>query len=721
MGKGYLKIQTVTANTAVLVGRASVTVTNENNQVLYELYTDDAGNTPIIELKAPDKWFIEVPAAPGLRYGIYNVTVRASGYVSVINEGVMVFDMSTSILKVELDPLAIGQENAVKHMYIAGHKMDQPIMAQQQMEPQALRNAGKKGAIPRILPAVAIPYFITVHLGRHTAQAQNVRVPFLDYIKNVTSHEIFDEWSEEALIANIYCIVSLTLNRIYTEFYRSMGYSFDITSETYMDQKFIYGGVIGAKISALVDRLFNNYLAVVGHNEPFLSLYNDGNKVNIPGRLSQWGSFYDARDRHMNAWQIIKKYYSQNLELRECGNHGDVPESYPGYTLTLGSRGDVVRSMQLYLNRILGRYTDIIINPADGVYGQQTRSSVILFQKLYNLPQNGQIDRRNWYEISRIYAVEKGLWEMYSEGERIGIGVTPPKQVIRQGDTGTMVLELQFLLGFIAMYHSEIPFAAQTSRFDSLTAEGVRVFQRMYGVAVDGVVGATTWRMLYDVYWGIMQNTVPPKPIPPVIPPQTEIPPFPGVSLSIGSTGPNVRLVQEAINKLAEVTPGLWKIAADGIFGNGTRAAVVNFQSMFGLTADGIVGPNTWRRLMEEAGSVSPPVTPPSIPAFPGSLSVGSTGPNVRLVQEANNKIAPYHPGVLWQLTVDGIFGPMTRDAAFAYQSVSGLPVTGVVNQATWDKLMLEAVSAGRDSRQLQIVQNYGVLRNYTVNGRKFR
>jgi peptidoglycan hydrolase-like protein with peptidoglycan-binding domain len=356
-----------------------------------------------------------------------------------------------------------------------------------------------------------------------------------------------------------------------------------------MDQKFVYGGIIGSRISAVVDRIFNNYLAIVGHQEPFLSLYNDGIRVNIPGRLSQWGSFYDARDRGMNAWQIIRKYFSQNLELRVLDRFGGVLISYPGYTLTLGNRGDAVRTMQLYLNRILGRYTNQIINPVDGVFGPQTRDSVIMFQRIYSLPQTGNIDRRTWYEISRIYAVEKALWEMYSEGERVGIGRTPPTRVIRRNDQGPMVVELQFLLDFIGMYHTEIPFVAQTSRFDTLTEAGVRAFQSLFGITSDGIVGATTWRKLYDVYWGIVESGLPPQP-----PGNGErpinIPPFPGVSLRVGSTGNSVRLVQQAINKLADIVPGLWRIAEDGVFGNGTRDAVMAFQRIYGLVVDGIVG-----------------------------------------------------------------------------------------------------------------------------------
>ena len=687
MGKGFLQVQTFTANGGVILSNVSITVSNEYDQVLYDIQTDDKGMSIKMELDAPDKKYVEEPNPPVKPFASYKLVARAPGFATILYEDVMIFDTSTSILNIEMNPVVLGQELVVERRNIGGHKLYETT------EPQQLQvgEAEQPLFTPFILPEVTIPNLIRVHLGREeNTAAATVSVPYITYIKNVASHEIFDEWPEESIIANVYCIVSFTLNRVYTEFYRKRGRDYHLTSETFMDQKYVHNGIIGARISAVVDRIFNYYLAIVGHKEPFLSLYNDGIRVNIPGRLSQWGSFYDARDRGMNAWQIIKKYFSQNVELRICDNFGGVLESYPGYTLTQGSRGEAVRTMQMFLNRILGRYTDIIINPTDGVFGPQTTNSVRIFQQIYNLPQTGNIDRRTWYEISRIYAIERALWEMYSEGQRIGIGRVPPTRVTRIGDQGALVVELQFLLDFIAMYHSEIPFVAQTSRFDSLTDAGVRAFQRLFNITVDGVVGATTWRKLYDVFWGIMENTVPPKP--PINPnPPVNIPPFPGVSLRVGSAGPNVRMVQEAINKLAQITPGMWQIAVDGIFGNNTRDAVMAFQRIFGLVVDGIVGPITWTRLMEESNTT---VTTPQIPSFPGmNLSVGSTGQSVRLVQEAINTLAPLFPGRLWRLTVDGIFGNMTRDAIYAFQSIYHLPLTGIVNEATWNLLMREAAS----------------------------
>ncbi|MCL2169423.1 MAG: peptidoglycan-binding protein [Defluviitaleaceae bacterium] len=248
----------------------------------------------------------------------------------------------------------------------------------------------------------------------------------------------------------------------------------------------MHGGTIGARISAVVDRIFNNYLAVIGHQEPFLSLYNDGVVANIPGRLSQWGSFFDARDRGMNAWQIIQKYFNRDLVLRESVIFTGPLESWPGAPLSMGSSGVHVLALQRYLNRILGRYTEIIINPEDGIFGASTQNSVRVFQQIYNLPVTGVVDRATWYQIARIYAIEKALWEMHSEGIRIGIGHTPPTRVIREGNTGPLVTELQFLLDYIGLYYENIPFVADTSRFDRLTTAAVREFQRVFGLTVDG-------------------------------------------------------------------------------------------------------------------------------------------------------------------------------------------------------------------------------------------
>jgi len=239
---------------------------------------------------------------------------------------------------------------------------------------------------------------------------------------------------------------------------------------------------------------------------------------------------------------------------------------------------------------------------------------------------------------------------------------------------------------------------AETSRFDRLTTDAVRAFQRLFGLTADGVVGPMTWRKLYEVYWGIVNNapTPPPTPAPPNPP---NMPPYPGTVLRLGASGESVRQIQQALNRLHEAIPGIPQVPEDGVFGEQTRDAVLAFQRIFGLSVDGLVGPITWDRLMREflnlqpGGATTPPPIP-SIPPYPGSaIRQGATGENVRLIQQAINRLVPCHPGRLWKISEDGIFGPGTRDAVMAVQSIFGLSVDGVVGPMTWDRLMNEAAN----------------------------
>ncbi|MDR2168212.1 MAG: peptidoglycan-binding protein [Clostridiales bacterium] len=686
MGKGNLKLQVVAAEGAELIAGATIILTDENDNIMFKLQTDETGHAPEVSLPAPDIALTEDPFATSPRFAEYTARVQASGFKTATYRGIMVFDQSTSIQVITLHPLTEGAGEESETVDIGFHALDDPVMPEPQYEFEQLP--------PRVPREVVIPNHISVHLGRPETPSTIVRVPFIDYVKNVASHEIFDTWPEPALTANIYCIVSLTLNRVFTEFYRKRGLNFDITNHTSIDQAYVHGGTIGSRISRVVDQIFNNYLAVVGHHEPFLALYNDGVVANFPGRLSQWGSFFDARDRGYNAWQIIEKYFIRPLVLRQTNIFEGPLESWPGSPLSLNSTGIYVRTMQRYLNRVLGRHTNIIINPVDGIFGASTRNSVVVFQQIYNLPATGVIDRATWYQIARIYAIEKALWEMHSEGIRIGIGRVPPTRLLQEGATGPLVTELQFLLDYIGMYYETIPFVAETSRFNGFTAAAAREFQRVFGLNIDGVVGPQTWAMLYNVFWGIRDNVPEPAPEPaPENPPG--MPNFPGI-LRLGSTGEAVHMVQRAITRLSSAFPGLWILADDGIFGEDLRNAIFTFQNIFGLPITGVVDQTTWERIFREYLNLQPGGEQPGVPEFPpfpGNLQMGASGENVRLLQEAINRLAPCHPGRLWILNVDGNFGAMTRDAIFSFQSVMGMPITGVVNQATWEQLFREAAA----------------------------
>ena len=694
MGKGFLIVSTTTANEALPIAWANVVVTDENNNTLYNVSTNESGFTARLPLNAPDVWHSLNPDDFNIPYARYNIGISAEGFKTFIIEGVRILDTSETIQHIEMIPLSpdLTRDESVVHVTNGEHNLRSPQTRFTLEPPPPITG--------RVLPNVIVPEYITVHLARPETAAPSRRVLFKDYIKNVASHEIYDTWPTASLEANIYCIISFTLNRIYTEFYRMRGYQFDITNSTSIDHYFKPYGAIGGNISRVVDNIFNRYLARVGQKEPFLAQYCDGRQVQCPGWLTQWGSCVDAQNG-MTATQIIKKYYSlYNLEFREANLFSGPIESYPGYALRQGMSGEIVRTLQTYLNRIGGSFPLPVITPVDGSFGPMTSAAVVKFQQTFNLTPDGIVGKATWYKINQIYVGVKKLSEMNSEGERVGIGHTPPAVVLREGSRGSDVAQLQFLLNFISLYNNDVPSVVENSVFNAQTKQSVMAFQQAYGIEPDGVVGASTWRRLYDVYWGIIDN-VPLPPQEPQIPPGPgNVPAYPGYLIRLGASGQDVMLVQTALERLAELHPQeIPAITPDGQFGSRTQAAVMAFQRYAKLGADGIVGPATWRRLMDEYYSnlIGGPGATPSTPPYPGSpIRRGSMGDNVRLIQNNLNVIRKSYPQIPL-LEADGVFGAGTEAAVRTFQSLFGLSADGVVGQATWDTIMrVYAQTGGR-------------------------
>jgi len=381
--------------------------------------------------------------------------------------------------------------------------------------------------------------------------------------------------------------------------------------------------------------------------------------------------------------------------------------------------------MQNFLNRIRINFPLIprISNP-NGVFDAETQAAVRAFQNIFNLSADGVIGRETWNRISFINVAVTRLAELDGEGTRVTIGRNPPNVVLRQGARGENVLQLQFLLNYISEFYPEVPGVIKDSVFGADTRAAVIEFQRRFNLATDGVVGPITWNKLYAVYRGITESApIPPSPVPP---PGT-LPPYPGTLIRQGSTGQNVRLIQNALNTIGRVYTSIPPLAVDGVFGPITQSAVVAFQREFVLTPDGIVGPITWGKLMQVLQSVTgvgaaPPTPAPSpiLPPYPGTLiRLGSTGANVRLVQSYLNTIRMNYPNIP-QLVVDGIFGPITQSAVTAFQREFGLTPDGIVGPITWGKIMevfprvagsptlaypgtlLRTGSTGRDVRLMQ-------------------
>lgn len=354
------------------------------------------------------------------------------------------------------------------------------------------------------MPPIIIPYvpsYITVHLGAPSSNAANVTVSFTDYIKNVASSEIYPTWEESALRANILAITSFALNRVYTEFYRSRGYAFEITSSTAYDQNFVYGRNFFDSIVRIVDELFNSYLRRTGFVEPLAAKFCNGTTVTCEG-LSQWGSQYLARQGY-SAVRILRNYYGSNTEIVSGARVQGITESYPGTALRVGSVGPNVIVVQQELNRISQNYPAIPKIAVDGIFGRATENAVRVFQRIFGLTVDGIVGRNTWYELVRLYVAVLNLSELWSEGQRFySISWTYPVN-LSVGDRGAQVRYLQYMLSIVGQYISSVPVISVDGVFGTRTRDAVYAFQRFAGLPQTGTVNSRTWDAIYNQYAGI--------------------------------------------------------------------------------------------------------------------------------------------------------------------------------------------------------------------------
>ena len=353
--------------------------------------------------------------------------------------------------------------------------------------------------MPTVIPF--IPQQITVHLGTPNSDAQNVTVPFIDYVKNVASSEIYPTWDESALRANILAIVSFALNRVYTEFYRSRGYDFDITNSTAYDQYFVNGRSYFDSVSRIADELFNDYLRRPNFVEPLAAKFCNGTTVTCEG-LSQWGSQNLAQQGYTSV-QILRSYYGDVEIVPNAPVRGNVP-SYPGRPLRRGTTGPGVVTIQTELNRISQSYPAIPKIPTvDGIFGARTEASVRKFQDVFNLNVDGIVGPATWYALVRLYTAVTSLSELRSQGQRFYVNSWAVTDPIESGDRGIKVEHLQYMLSTLAAYIPEIPPITVDGIFGPATRSAVLAAQRRFGLPQTGVVDARTWDEIYDQYSGI--------------------------------------------------------------------------------------------------------------------------------------------------------------------------------------------------------------------------
>ncbi len=445
-----------------------------------------------------------------------------------------------------------------------------------------------------VLPEV--PLYITVHLGRPDQAAENVTVSFTDYIKNVASNEIYPGWPEEAIKANILAQVSFTLNRVYTEYYTSRGYNFDITNNTSIDHSFSKDGEVYDTLSVITDNLFNNYIRKQGRIEPFYAQFCDGRITQCDG-LSQWGSV-ELANQGMNYLEILKYYYGDDIEIVENAPVSDNIASYPGVVFSLGSFGNDVLILKRELNRISQNYPAIPkITDLNGVFDRETDEAVRAFQKIFNLTVDGAVGKATWYKIKQIYAAVKRLSELTGEGLTISEVERRYTEEMSLGSQGPDVESVQYYLAFLGYFYPQLPPIAITGFFNEETRDAVFTFQSVYGLPVTGVVDAETFYTIEREY----RNAV------------SDLPanyrsaigePYPGRFLTVGDRGESVRIIQEYFNRIAVNDPAIPTIAADGIFGNETRNAVIAFQRQLGIEENGAIGPAEWAEIVLRANNI---------------------------------------------------------------------------------------------------------------------
>ena len=405
---GFLQIN-VTNNRNEPIRNAAISLSYDGRpeEVVKKLNTDISGQTENVELDAPPVILSRTEDNIIMPYSEYSIYVSADGYEPVDISGIEILSETSSVQEVKLT--ATTERGEGSEIVIPAHTLYgyyPPKIAEAEIKPM-----NETGEI--VLSRVVVPETIIVHDGSPSdSTAKNYYVPYTDYIKNVASSEIYATWSDATITANVLAIMSFTLNRVYTEWYRNKGYDFTITSSTAYDHKWIYRRNIYDNISEIVDEIFDQYISRPEVRQPILTQYCDGRRVTCPNWLSQWGS-KDLGDRGYSPIEILRYYYGDDVYINSAEAISGIPASWPGYNLTVGSRGDKVRQMQEQLDTIAAVYSSIPRIAADGIYGTNTKNVVEAFQGIFGLAKTGIVDFKTWYKISQIYVGITRIAELY--------------------------------------------------------------------------------------------------------------------------------------------------------------------------------------------------------------------------------------------------------------------------------------------------------------------
>ncbi|MBR3162239.1 MAG: peptidoglycan-binding protein [Bacilli bacterium] len=436
-----------------------------------------------------------------------------------------------------------------------------------------------------------VPSNITIHLGTPDEAARDITIPFTDYITNVASSEIYPTWPKNSLVANIYAIISFSMNRIYNEWYRSKGYNFDITSSPKYDQTYKQNGATYENIDNIVDDIFNNYIVKGNQIQPYFTKYCDGRKTTCDG-LSQWGTVTLA-NQGKTPLEILKYYYGNDINIKYDAPVGDTIIGYPGYEVSLGSAGNPVLLIQRDLRRIRQNYPAIPdIKTTLGIYDSETEAAVKKFQQIFDLPVTGIVDKATWYKIKYIYTSVKKLSDLYSEGLTENDVTFQYTDKLEYGDTGIEVEYIHYFLDAIAFLDKDIPRLPTNSIYNNNTITMVKAFQEKYKLPVTGIFTYTDWQLLKKVYKNILKSF--PKEYQDYV---NEL--YPDYFLMKGMTGKDVRRFQKFLLAICKYDKSIPGVKVNGVFDELTERSVFKLQNDYGFDLNGVVGPLLWRKVVE--------------------------------------------------------------------------------------------------------------------------
>lgn len=437
-----------------------------------------------------------------------------------------------------------------------------------------------------------VPTEITVHLGAPNQAAKDITVSFVDYINNVASSELYPTWPVDSLKANILAIISFTMNRIYNEWYRSKGYNFDITSSPAYDQTYTLDREVYENIGNIVKDVFNDYIVKEGQVQPYFAQYCDGRKTTCSG-LSQWGTVTLANQGN-GPLNIIRYYYGDDTNIKYNAEVGDAT-SYPGYEVGIGQAGNPVSAIQRDLNRIRKNYPAIPVIETDlGIYNQETENAVKKFQEIFALPITGVVDKATWYKIKYVYTSVKKLSDLYTEGLSEDEATFKYRDILKYGDTGIEVEFIHYYLDSIAFLDNDIPRLRTNSVYNDSTRTMVTAFQKKYGLPVTGKFTYKDFNVLKTVYDNMLKYY------------DKEYKDFvddlyPGVFLTRGMTGEDILKLQKLLLKICRYDKSIPGVRVNGEFDELTEKSVKKIQDDYNLGITGIVGPFSWRKIVELA------------------------------------------------------------------------------------------------------------------------